>query len=577
MRNTYIAKVLTANKLATEEVVQKYRAAVTSGKDLGMVLCEAGLLDVKTYQRVLAYVQQLEAKAQAQQNQAAAPKTVSESSASAVRSDKRFGAVPSAISKNQSGVTDNASKTFGASSRFSGTPSVSSPSSSSATFSSSSDEGLQIEGNSLYGSSASSSGVQIERVAGLESTNLTGGFQVRTTEEKFAENEEEKPLKKEMELPVRFTLNAGLGQAPAVPENLKTALSLTSVMAYARAFQVSDIYLFEGQPIVLCRFGTLARATEERIEADRVNTWLSEAVQGFADDYVPVIGANFCHTFALEGVGRARLNVTWNDVTPALSIKLIAEQSVTFENLYLPEFCADFARLDSGLVLIAGAASSGRSTTLRMFGEAVAASRWVSLQTVEKPVERLLENPNGVIVQREVGLHTSSGISGIRTAVAEGANVLLFDGITEKEEWTELLSAANSGVLVFATLSGKDIVSVIEKANALGNPSSSDSVMTSLADVLKGVVVQHLIPVVGGEGLVLATEAMKVTSTAAALLRKKGALSQIQALLPTMRGTAISLDDSLQGLLDSGYIEGVEAWKRAFDSRRFAAYRPKGN
>ncbi len=83
---------------------------------------------------------------------------------------------------------------------------------------------------------------------------------------------------------------------------------------------------------------------------------------------------------------------------------------------------------------------------------------------------------------------------------------------------------------------------------------------------------QHLIPAVQNQGLVLATEAMKVTSTIAGMIRKCD-VSQILSAISNQKDQGITLDDSLQMCVESGYIEGSEAWKRANDSRRFASYR----
>ena len=83
---------------------------------------------------------------------------------------------------------------------------------------------------------------------------------------------------------------------------------------------------------------------------------------------------------------------------------------------------------------------------------------------------------------------------------------------------------------------------------------------------------QHLIPVVQNQGLVLATESMKVSSAIAGMIRK-GDISQIVSAITGQKDQGITLDESLQMCVDSGYIESVEAWKRANDSRRFASYR----
>ena len=65
MRNRYLAKVLVANKFVEENLVREFLGKVSPSKDLGMLLCEAGHIDDKTYRRVLAYVIQLEEKANA--------------------------------------------------------------------------------------------------------------------------------------------------------------------------------------------------------------------------------------------------------------------------------------------------------------------------------------------------------------------------------------------------------------------------------------------------------------------------------------------------------------------------------
>lgn len=544
MRNRYLAKVLIANKFVAEDVARNFLGKVSPEKDLGVLLCEAGLLDEKNYRRVLAYVMQLEEKA----SSAAKPQPAAAPASAQAKSGGTFGrsSSPSSSPEQKS-------------------PNVSSMAASSTVSANSTKDssGLQIEGNNLYGASASSS-VQVEEVSGLESTRVSGGFQMATSLDS-AENADGA-------LPVRFALNTGAGELK-VPESIATKNSLAEVIVYARACGATDIYLAEKRPVAFRRFGVMVQASPDEIVVERLNDWLLEASKGFADFYVPSVGKNFSRTFALSGTGRARLSVSWVGVTPFLSIRLIPTESVSFENLYLPDFCGDFINLTSGLVIIAGPASSGRSSTLAMYGEAIAASRYALIETVEKPVERLLNNPNGAIIQRGVGLHTVSGESGIRTAIQEGADVLLFDSISTMDELFLLLSAANSGMLVFATANGNNAVSLLNRFLDSAPLTLRSSLASSLADLLKGLIVQHLVPVVGGEGLVLATESMKVSSTIANLLRKEE-ISQIPAALASAKGSAITLDDSLKTLVNSGYIEGVEAWKRAFDARSFASYRP---
>jgi Tfp pilus assembly pilus retraction ATPase PilT len=141
------------------------------------------------------------------------------------------------------------------------------------------------------------------------------------------------------------------------------------------------------------------------------------------------------------------------------------------------------------------------------------------------------------------------------------------------EELSLLMQASNAGALVFAVASGNNIHALLSRLLMSVPSENRNAFACSLADQLKGVIVQHLIPVVQNQGLVLAVEAMRVTSTVANMIRKCD-LSQLVAAISSQKDQGVTLDDSLQKCVESGYIDGAEAWKRAYDSRRFAAYRP---
>ena len=545
MRNQYIAKVLVHNKVVTEDVIKAHWSKITDSMDIGQVLVQAGILKESMYAKVLAFVQNLESKN-------AKPAGGSTTSASA--------SVPasSASSASKPAASPAASKPAAP---------IPTPVAKSAPVAPPPEEepAIRIEGNSsLYGE-ASSSVVVTEKVAGLEMTSMAN-VQVPVESEVAAEETEEGAL------PSQFAVATGEGDAVEAPDVLHPIMSLAKIIAYARKFNVTDVYLYAGRQIVMRQSGNLFVASEKVLEKTHLMDRLSEIASGFTDGYKMVVGRNFSRTIGLPGVGRARVSVTWNDVTPSISIRIIPMESIALESLYLPEFCNQFATLHNGLVLIAGPSASGRSTTMTAFAECIAANRQVFIQTVEKPIERLLVNPNGSIAQREVGLHVHSGIAGIELAIRTGADVILFDHLETMDELSLLMQASNAGALVFAVASGTNIHALLSRLLMSVPSENRNAFACSLADQLKGVIVQHLIPVVDNQGLVLATESMKVTSTIAGMIRK-GDVSQIVSAITGQKDQGITLDESLQMCVDSGYIEGIEAWKRANDSRRFASYR----
>lgn len=551
MRNQYMAKVLVHNKVVSEEQVKAHWGEITDSMDIGQVLVRAGILKQSMYDKVLAFVKNLEAK-----NAKPAEKPVEKPAASP--------SAPATASAHSASTPAQPSSP--AHSAPSVQPAPAAPAVSAAPAPQPAEEpAIKIEGNSsLYGE-ASSSTVVIEKVEGLETTSMAS-VQVPVESEMPAEETATE------ELPSQFAVATGEGEAVEAPDVLHPITPLAKIIAYARKFNVSDVYLYADRQITMRQSGTLFIASEKVLEKTHLMDRLTEAAEGFADGYKIVVGRNFSKTMGLPGVGRARISVTWNDVTPSISIRIIPMESVALENLYLPEFSMQFATLNSGLVLIAGPSSSGRSTTMNAFAECIAANRQVFIQTVEKPIERLLQNPNGSIAQREVGLHVHSGAAGIELAIRTGADVILFDHLETMEELSLLMQASNAGALVFAVASGNNINALLSRL-LMSVPSENRSAFAcSLAEQLKGVIVQHLIPAVQNQGLVLATEAMKVTSTIAGMIRKCD-VSQILSAISNQKDQGITLDDSLQMCVESGYIEGSEAWKRANDSRRFASYR----
>ena len=547
MRNQYMAKVLVHNKVVSEDQVKAHWGEISDSMDIGQVLVRAGILKQSMYDKVLAFVKNLEAK-----NAKPAEKPVEKTVERPAVSPSAAAPAHPASSPVHPAVPAQ--------------PAPAAPAVSAAPAPQPAEEpAIKIEGNSsLYGE-ASSSTVVIEKVEGLETTSMAS---VQVPVESETPDEETATE----ELPAQFAVATGEGKAVEAPDVLHPLTPLAKIIAYARKFNVTDVYLYADRQITMRQSGMLFIASEKVLEKTHLMDRLSEAAEGFADGYKIVVGRNFRKTFALPGVGRARISVTWNDVTPSISIRVIPMESVALENLYLPEFSMQFAKLNSGLVLIAGPSSSGRSTTMTAFAECIAANRQVFIQTVEKPIERLLQNPNGSIAQREVGLHVRSGAAGIELAIRTGADVILFDHLETMEELSLLMQASNAGALVFAVASGNNINALLSRL-LMSVPSENRSAFAcSLADQLKGVIVQHLIPAVQNQGLVLATEAMKVTSTIAGMIRKCD-VSQILSAISNQKDQGITLDDSLQMCVESGYIEGVEAWKRANDSRRFASYR----
>lgn len=548
-KNQIMAKVLFSNNLVSEKQIQEYWGKIDASHDLGELLLSAGILDQQTYTAVSQYVNDLEVKLRAAEEAKKAPKPAPAGREPSMEKTSSFERPKAAAPKTAPAPVPQKA------------PVAEAPKAVVKE-----EKPLAIEGNNPYGSSSTTS-VQIEKVEGLEQTSIATAT-IAPTEEESADSEKSE----EDALPDRFEIESGEGTI-AVPSQLTSENSLAEILAFARKYNATDVYLSETAPIAMRICGTLDYVNDKPFEASQLSKLLSEAKQGFADGYEPVVGVDFSKSFALAGAGRNRLTVTWNETAPTLAIRVISAESIPLDKLYLPPFCADFLNLPHGLVLIAGPSGSGRSTTLGAFGEVLSKNRYVLMESIEKPIERLLQNANGMTVQKEVGLHVTSGVSALHEAVLAGAGVILFDHLESVEELWAALQASSAGALVFVVATGNDVYGLLSRLFSAAADREAE-LASALSDELKGVIVQHLIPVIDNQGQVLAVEALKVTSSIANLIRRRE-LIQLPSAIAAAKNTGLSLDDSLQNLVDSGYIRGEEAWQRSLNRRRFAAYRPK--
>ena len=235
MRNQYMAKVLVHNKVVTEEQVKAHWGEITDSMDIGQVLVRAGILKESMYAKVLAFVENLEAK-NAKPAGATAAKPASASASSAPQPSP----APAAPAHVQAAPT----------------PAPAVKPVATAAPQPAEEPAIKIEGNSsLYGE-ASSSTVVVEKVEGLETTSMAS-VQVPVETETSTEDTATE------ELPSQFAVATGDGKTIEAPDVLHPITSLAKVIAYARKFNVTDVYLYADRQITMRQSGKLFVASEK--------------------------------------------------------------------------------------------------------------------------------------------------------------------------------------------------------------------------------------------------------------------------------------------------------------------------
>ncbi len=126
---------------------------------------------------------------------------------------------------------------------------------------------------------------------------------------------------------------------------------------------------------------------------------------------------------------------------------------------------------------------------------------------------------------------------------------------------------ADTGHKVFSTLHTGSAIETIDRVVAEYPTEEQDRVRNRLADVLRCIVSQKLLPAVGG-GRVLAKEIMWMTPSARAAIKNKNTGEIYQMMWSGNDQGMITLEQDLYRLLQNGDITAEAAISYANNKRR---------
>jgi twitching motility protein PilT len=268
----------------------------------------------------------------------------------------------------------------------------------------------------------------------------------------------------------------------------------------------------------------------------------------------------------VHGLARFRGNIYKQRGTLAAAFRRIPYEVQDIESLELADVLEEFTHLDMGLVLITGPTGSGKSTTLAALVNHVVATRPAHVITIEDPIEFLFSDGVATISQREVGTDTTGFREALRNAMRQDPDVIMVGEMRDPETVGTVISAAETGHLVFSTLHTNSATQTIDRIldNFPGN--QQNQVRAQLAQVLKGVVSMKLIERRDGSGRIAALEIMRASPRICELVEKGETdklLEEVESSVAYYRMQ--SMNQSLLSLLVHGTISYQEAMYQSRD------------
>jgi twitching motility protein PilT len=201
---------------------------------------------------------------------------------------------------------------------------------------------------------------------------------------------------------------------------------------------------------------------------------------------------------ATSNGGRQRAHLFHHRGGLSLAVRLIPPEVPALDTLGLPAELRELTEPGAGLVIMAGGPGQGKTTTLAALVEDLTARRPCRVVTIEEPVEYLLKDRRGVVVQREVGTDVPSAAAGLRSVSRQDVDVVVVGDLTDPAAARLAVEAVETGRLVLAGVLATDIPRVLERLTAT---PEDDAPLTRarVSAALRGIVVQHLVPAAGGK------------------------------------------------------------------------------
>jgi twitching motility protein PilT len=261
-------------------------------------------------------------------------------------------------------------------------------------------------------------------------------------------------------------------------------------------------------------------------------------------------------------VGRFRTNLFQQRNQWCLAMRYVKTSVPSFEQLGLVPQIKKIAESLRGIVLVAGATGSGKSTTLAAMLEYLNSNFKKHIITLEDPVEYGFEDNQSVIEQREIGLDTLSYHHALKHVLRQDPDIIMIGEMRDDISFTAAMSAADTGHLILSTLHTTSAALSITRILDFFKAEEREQIRRQIAGTLRGVVCQRMITGVDGK-LVPAFEILLNTPLVRKMI-EENRVDKLPAAIET--GTddgMISFNQSLFNLVKAGRVTEKEALSKA--------------
>ncbi len=321
--------------------------------------------------------------------------------------------------------------------------------------------------------------------------------------------------------------------------------------------QASDLFISCGAPINIKVNGLVQPVSTQPMDVDTVRRIAYELMnKEQAREFENTMEMNLSHLD--RAVGNFRVNIFRQRGTISLVIRYVRSSVPPFEQLKLPSVLLNLVTEKRGLVLVAGATGSGKSTTLAAMIDHRNSTKSGHILTIEDPIEYLFEHKQSLVNQREIGVDTIAYHAALQNALREAPDLIMVGEVRDKETMQQALLHTLTGHLCLTTIHANNSYHALSRIINLFPYDARSAVLSDLSIGLRAIICQRLIKNRDGEQQP-AVEILLNTSLISELI-KSGEFAQIkEAMEQSLYPGSQTFEQSLCRL----YIDGVITYDEA--------------